>query len=84
MFNDTHPTAAEHIIRFYGHLMDKAIAQHYLLQAVDQRLEKALPQIAQDAANIVSNNFDVMVLKKATPQIKQLEKEINDMLGGKQ
>lgn len=38
--------AAEHALNMFGQFMDKQIAAHYLMKMVDEKLEKAAPQIA--------------------------------------
>ena len=45
--------ATEHILNMFGSFMDKQIAAHYMMQMVDEKLEKAAPQIAKMAADIV-------------------------------
>ncbi len=39
--------AAEHILNTFAGIADKGIALHYILQAVDERIDKAIPIITE-------------------------------------
>lgn len=72
--------AAEHILNTFAGIADKGIALHYILQAVDERIDKAIPIITEQVKAQIMSDLSVVLMDEATPQIKELRKQIIELL----